>query len=121
MVAKTLVDTNGLGHVVEVIRGLTESVQLPEKVDVIISEWMGNFLFKESMLDTVLVARDRFLKPGGAMYPSHATLYLAPCVHKCFAEKWRQYVDDHWAWDAFVSDMRTQYGLDYTSATVRHE
>ena len=30
----------------------------------IISEWMGNFLLKESMLDTVLIARDRFLKPG---------------------------------------------------------
>lgn len=28
-----------------------------EKVDIIISEWMGYFLFYESMLDTVLYAR----------------------------------------------------------------
>ena len=40
------------------------SQQARLQVDVIISEWMGNFLFKESMLDTVLMARDRFLKPG---------------------------------------------------------
>jgi type I protein arginine methyltransferase len=46
-------------------------------VDIIISEWMGYFLLRESMLDSVLVARDRFLKPGGALYPSHARLYVA--------------------------------------------
>ena len=38
---------------------------------------MGYFLLRESMLDSVLVARDRFLKPGGALYPSHARLYVA--------------------------------------------
>ena len=66
-----------LGGVVEVIQGTIETVSLPEKVDIIISEWMGYFLLRESMLDSVLVARDRFLKPGGALYPSHARLYLA--------------------------------------------
>ena len=32
------------------------------QVDVIISEWMGYFLLFESMLDSVLYARDRWLK-----------------------------------------------------------
>ena len=36
----------------------------------------GYFLLRESMLDSVLVARDKFLKPGGAMYPSHANMYM---------------------------------------------
>ena len=36
------------------------------------------FLLRESMLDSVLVARDRFLAPGGSLFPSHARLYLAP-------------------------------------------
>ena len=48
-----------LGGVVEVIQGTIESVELPEPVDIIISEWMGYFLLRESMLDSVLVARDR--------------------------------------------------------------
>lgn len=30
------------------------------------------------MLDSVLVARDRFLAPGGALYPSQARLLFAP-------------------------------------------
>ena len=36
-----------------------------EKVDIIISEWMGYFLFYESMLDTVLFARDKWLADDG--------------------------------------------------------
>ena len=39
---------------------------------------MGYFLLRESMLDSVLVARDRFLAPGGALYPSHARMFYAP-------------------------------------------
>ena len=55
-----------------------EEVVLPvEKVDIIISEWMGYFLLYESMLDTVLVARDKYLAPGGLMFPDQATLFLA--------------------------------------------
>lgn len=36
-------------------------------VDVIISEWMGYFLLRESMFDSVISARDRWLKPTGVM------------------------------------------------------
>lgn len=36
-------------------------------VDVIISEWMGYFLLRESMFDSVICARDRWLKPTGVM------------------------------------------------------
>lgn len=36
------------------LQGTVESVDLPEKVDIIISEWMGYFLLRESMLDSVM-------------------------------------------------------------------
>ena len=56
--AKKIVDVNGLSDKVTVIRGKIEEIKLPvEKVDIIISEWMGYCLFYESMLDTVLFAR----------------------------------------------------------------
>lgn len=48
----------------KLVRGKVEEVQLPdgvEKVDIIISEWMGYCLFYESMLKTVLFARDKWL------------------------------------------------------------
>jgi protein arginine N-methyltransferase 1 len=38
---------------------------------------MGYFLLYESMLDTVLLARDKYLKRGGLIFPDTATLYLA--------------------------------------------
>jgi hypothetical protein len=41
-----------LEHIVEVIQGTVETIELPEKVDIIISEWMGYFLLRESMLDS---------------------------------------------------------------------
>jgi hypothetical protein len=38
--------------VIEVVQGTIETIELPEKVDIIISEWMGYFLLRESMLDS---------------------------------------------------------------------
>ena len=65
--ARTLVKHNGLEDIVVVHQCAVEDLHLPEKVDIIISEWMGYFLLRESMLDSVIVARDKWLKPGGAM------------------------------------------------------
>ena len=48
--------------VITIFRGKVEEVELPvEKVDIIISEWMGYCLFYESMLNTVIFARDKWL------------------------------------------------------------
>lgn len=74
--ARLIVQANGFSDVIEIKETKVEDMELPEKVDVIISEWMGYFLFYESMLDTVLFARDKWLKPGGLMFPNKATLYL---------------------------------------------
>jgi protein arginine N-methyltransferase 1 len=53
-------------------------VQLPfPKVDIIISEWMGYFLLYESMLDTVLYARDKYLAKDGLIFPDKATIFVA--------------------------------------------
>ena len=58
--AKQIVKDNKLDDVVTIIRGKVEEISLPEgvdKVDIIISEWMGYCLFYETMLKTVLYAR----------------------------------------------------------------
>jgi len=47
------------------------------QVDIIISEWMGYFLLYESMLDTVLWARGRYLEVSGHMMPDFCRLYVA--------------------------------------------
>merc|ERR1719291_1104745 len=99
--AKDIVKENKFGDIITIIRGKVEEVELPvEKVDIIISEWMGYCLFYESMLDTVLFARDRWLVEGGLMFPDRATLYV------CGIED-RQYKDDkiHWWDDVYGFDM----------------
>uniref|UniRef100_A0A8D8PRY2 Protein arginine N-methyltransferase 6 n=1 Tax=Cacopsylla melanoneura TaxID=428564 RepID=A0A8D8PRY2_9HEMI len=62
----------------QVVQSRVEDVELPEKVDIIVSEWMGFYLLHESMLDSVIFARDKFLKPEGFMYPYKCILYSAP-------------------------------------------
>merc|ERR1712186_223807 len=99
--AKKIVEDNNLSDVVTIIRGKVEEIELPvPKVDIIISEWMGYCLFYESMLDTVLYARDKWLVEGGLMFPDKATLYV------CAIED-RQYKDDkiHWWDDVYGFDM----------------
>lgn len=75
--AKVIVKKNGFADRISLIRGKLEEVDLGvDKVDIIVSEWMGYNLFYESMLDTVLYARDKWLVPGGLILPDKATLYI---------------------------------------------
>lgn len=76
--AREIVKVNGMEDKITLLQGKMEEVTLPfPQVDIIISEWMGYFLLYESMLDTVLYARDRYLKPGGLIFPDKATIFLA--------------------------------------------
>lgn len=91
--------------VITLIQGKIEDVELPVKqVDVIISEWMGYCLFYESMLSTVMCARDKWLvghplsvyhclyvchhqAPGGIMLPDKANLYLCAIEDRKYKEE----------------------------------
>ncbi|KAG8907856.1 hypothetical protein FRB99_002029 [Tulasnella sp. 403] len=69
--ARQIVADNGYENVITVIRSKVEDLDaLPDGipyVDVIVSEWMGYCCIYESMLDSVLVARDKFLRKGGTV------------------------------------------------------
>ncbi|KAI7858484.1 S-adenosyl-L-methionine-dependent methyltransferase [Circinella umbellata] len=76
--AQANVKENGFDQIITVIRGKVEEIQLPvSRVDIIVSEWMGYFLLFEAMLDSVLVARNRWLAPNGIMAPSHTRILMA--------------------------------------------
>ena len=77
-VAEKNVTTNGLQDRVTCIQGRIEDVQLPERVDVIISVLTGNFLLTEDLLGTLFHARDTMLKPGGYLVPSAASMKAVP-------------------------------------------
>uniref|UniRef100_A0AAR2KEL1 Protein arginine N-methyltransferase 3 n=1 Tax=Pygocentrus nattereri TaxID=42514 RepID=A0AAR2KEL1_PYGNA len=76
--AMDIVRSNQLENTITLIKGRIEDVNLPvEKVDIIISEWMGYFLLFESMLDSVIFARDMYLAEGGSVYPNSCNISLA--------------------------------------------
>jgi histone-arginine methyltransferase CARM1 len=62
-----LVKHNQLEGRIIVISGKIEEIEVPEQVDVIISEPMGYMLFNERMLESFLHAK-KWLKPGGRYY-----------------------------------------------------
>mmetsp|Transcript_27781 Transcript_27781/g.64836 ORF Transcript_27781/g.64836 Transcript_27781/m.64836 type:complete len:401 (-) Transcript_27781:195-1397(-) len=111
-----LVSAHGFEQVVTVLRGRMEDQQLPEQVDVILSEWMGYFLFRESMLLSVLRARELWLKEGGVMYPSHARLLVAPLSSPEWVAKREAEVaaamDD---WDDMARELEARYSLRMTA------
>ncbi|XWS54360.1 hypothetical protein CRYUN_Cryun10bG0083500 [Craigia yunnanensis] len=79
--ANEVVKANNLSEKAIVLHGRVEDVEIDEEVDVIISEWMGYMLLYESMLGSVITARDWWLKRGGLILPSNAKLYMAPITH----------------------------------------
>ncbi len=75
VLAQELASANGVAEIVQVIQGDIMDIELPERVDVIVSEWLGGFGIDEGMLVPVIAARDRWLNPGGVMIPSSVTAW----------------------------------------------
>ncbi len=61
---QALAAANGVSGKLVVLAGKIEEIDLPEKVDAIISEPMGYMLYNERMLETYLHAK-KWLKPQG--------------------------------------------------------
>jgi type I protein arginine methyltransferase len=76
--AEHLVADNGFSDRITVIQGEMEDLELPEKVDIIVSEWLGGYAVDENLLPIVIQARDRWLKPEGKMIPGITTSWMAP-------------------------------------------
>jgi len=86
--ARKVVEANGMQNRIKLVQSTLETLDLApllpegvEKVDVIISEWMGYLLLYESMLPSVLFARDRWLAPGGHLLPSSCEMRISASSH----------------------------------------
>ncbi|THH06140.1 hypothetical protein EW145_g4285 [Phellinidium pouzarii] len=133
--ARKNVKSNLLDEIITVINGKVEDITLPDgitQVDVIVSEWMGYALLYESMLDSVLVARDRFLKPpatrssiergreggeekkrGGVLVPSQTRMLMGLCTaNEIIKER-----VDFWS-DVYGYDMSAMAEGVYDEAVV---
>lgn len=101
------------------VKGKVENIDLPEKVDVIVSEWMGYFLLYECMLDSVLHARDRFLKPNGLMVPSQTSIMLSLFAGDQIETDRIRFWDDVYGFkmDAMRDELRDEAMIDVVPGT----
>ena len=89
-ITKQLVDSNGLTDKIESIQGIIEKVELPEKVDCIVSVFTGNFLLSEDLLPSLFYARDKYLNSGGVLIPDRAKMEVVPIYAQ---EYYDEYID----------------------------
>jgi protein arginine N-methyltransferase 3 len=112
--ARENIFNNGFADQITCLRGKIEEVTLPvEKVDIIVSEWMGYCLLYEAMLDSVIWARDKYLKTDGLMVPSHMNMWVAPIADP-------DYTADHIAFwrDVYGFDMKAMQSGIHDDAQV---
>ncbi|KAK2119077.1 Protein arginine N-methyltransferase 6 [Saguinus oedipus] len=81
---------------VPVLPGPVETVELPEQVDAIVSEWMGYGLLHESMLSSVLHARTKRSSPAG----------LCRALHSPISDQMLEWRLGFW------SQVKQHYGVD---------
>lgn len=93
--AQEIITENGLADKITIIRKLSEDLTLEDlngnKPDVIISEWMGYFLYFEGMLPSVIKAR-KYFGNTALMLPQRCKLNLGllthPEYHEDMYKKW---------------------------------
>ena len=77
VLAQELAAANHVEDIDREIHGDVLDIEPPERVDVVVSEWLGGFGIDEGMLVPVIAARDRWLKPGRVMIPHTVTAWAA--------------------------------------------
>jgi type I protein arginine methyltransferase len=98
--ARRIAELNGHPEIV-FHHGSESDFHTDSRADVIVSEWMGHFLFFESMLEPLIALRERWLKPGGVMVPARVSLTAALVIDEELYED-----------GAFLE--HSPYGIDFT-------
>ena len=107
--AREIIRTNELDDRIQCIKGKIEEINLSvDHVDIIVSEWMGYGLLFESMLDSVIFARDKYLAPEGLMVPSHATVRTGILADSEIRETCLNFWQDVYGFDMIAMASRTQ-------------
>lgn len=101
-VAKKLARHNNLRNI-ELVPAHSTEVDPPNRVDVVVSETLGNYPFEENIIETLGDARDRYLEPGGVLIPGRVAQFVAPVTAE------RLYADLA-IWD------EVGFGLDFSPA-----
>jgi ribosomal protein L11 methylase PrmA len=61
--ARSIVEANNYSHKVTIFKKLAEDLtqdDIPEQIDILVSEWMGYGLLYEGMFESIIDAREKF-------------------------------------------------------------
>jgi len=100
--AKLLAGNHGFADRMTFYAGDSREVALTEKVDVVVSELIGHIAFEEGMAQSLLDARARFLRQGGALIPRKLALVVAPVCERD-------------VYETCVNRWRPAWGIDYSA------
>lgn len=101
--AKAISQHNGFQDQVTFYNDWSTNVDLPELVDVIITETIGNLGFEEGVLGWVIDAKKRFLASGGQIIPRSIEMMLVPTGNS----EWH---DEMFTWNQEL------YSMDFSPA-----
>lgn len=99
--AKQVCLKNGFQDRIVFVNDLSFRVELPEQVDLLMTETMGTFGLDEGLLGSVIDARDRLLKKGGTIIPRSIELFMVPVELPGFYQN----MIDFWASGRFGLDF----------------
>lgn len=77
-VARKLFAANGLADRIELVEGYSTQIDLPERADVLVTETFGNSPLSEEVLEIVVDARQRLLKPDARVVPGSVRVFGTP-------------------------------------------
>ena len=89
----------------------TEMVD-PPKVDVVVSETLGNYALEEHVIETLADAKKRFLNPGGVLIPRRIEQFVAPVVSDRVQAEFA-------AWDMTGFDLSVAKAMSLNNIYVR--
>ena len=107
-VAERVFAVNAVRHQVTLLPGWSRFTELPDQADLLVAEVIGNEPLEEEILETLLDARRRLLKPGARMIPHALTLLVRPLLLPEAEVRQRAFgisALDRW---------RALYGIDFT-------
>lgn len=90
--ARAIARANGVADRVTFVHGMSRAIDLPERVDVLVSDLSGVLPLAGASLPSIIDARERFLRPGGALVPQqtviHAAVVDAPATYAAAIGVW---------------------------------
>ena len=104
--AASVFEANGVSDRVTLVEGWSTQVDLPERADVLVSEVIGDDPLSESVLELILDARTRLLKPGARLIPMQLRMYALPVTVPTGELATRVFTDDN------VEKWKSWYGVD---------